>query len=128
MIIRVYATRGCGAAGGEQCVVPRASNGYATAVDGRVRNTRGGRGEEPRLAETYEHITLARARILRELAAGYSESQVAERLTLTYAGVHSQVQDLKEAVGCASVRQLGPWWMAHRELWLSHMADGAGCR
>ncbi len=78
------------------------------------------------MAEAYEKITIARARVLRGLANGQSERQVAEGLEITLNGVRSHVEDLKEVTGCHGVRELGQWWREHRTNWVAHAAEAAG--
>lgn len=65
----------------------------------------------------WDRITFARARLLRELADGRTEREAAEALQMSYAGVRSCVEVLKEITGCRDVREMGRWWRANRALW-----------
>jgi DNA-binding CsgD family transcriptional regulator len=55
----------------------------------------------------WERLTYARLRVLRELADGRTLSEIAERNQVSYDGVRSVVEDLKEITGCADVRAMG---------------------
>jgi len=65
----------------------------------------------------WDRITFARARVLRELADGRTEREIAEKLTMSYSGVRSQVEVLKALTGCHDVREIGRWWRVNRESW-----------
>jgi DNA-binding CsgD family transcriptional regulator len=74
----------------------------------------------------YQQITLRRAEVLRELADGYTESEIAEHLGITVNGVRSHVGDLREITGCSGVRELGRWWRHNRHGWMRSRARVAG--
>lgn len=84
------------------------------------------------LSENYDHdqgligITHRRAQVLRELADGYTEREIAARLGMSVNGVRSHVERLRSLAGCATVRELGRWWRSERERWLAAMAVAAG--
>jgi DNA-binding CsgD family transcriptional regulator len=79
---------------------------------------------ESETARVWERLTVARVRVLAELAEGRTEREGAERLGVSYPGFRSQVDDLKTIVGCGSVRELGRWWRVNRRgwhAWIGHM-------
>ena len=77
--------------------------------------------DDPR-EHVFLQITLARARVLRELSEGWKEREAAVRLGMTYNGVRSHVRDLKGITGCEDVDELGRWWRANRKGWLRWLA------
>ncbi|WP_282795198.1 hypothetical protein [Streptomyces sp. CC224B] len=54
--------------------------------------------------------TQLQRRILRELEAGASQSQVGPRLGLAERSVHKALADLREALGMMSIYQVMTWW------------------
>lgn len=74
----------------------------------------------------YRLITVRAAEYLREIADGYSESDIAVRLGVGVNGVRSEVERLRTTTGCTGVRELGRWWREHRRQWLRHMGEAAG--
>lgn len=81
--------------------------------------------ETPQRA-VWERLTFARVRVLRELADGRSEREVAKRLQMTYNGTRSIVADLKAVTECHDVRELGRWWRASRSVWYESIGQEAG--
>ena len=77
-------------------------------------------------SQALQRITGRRAEILRELADGYSEREVAGRLGIELSTVRSHTEDLREITGSASLRDLGRWWRAHRTQWLDLLREQAG--
>ncbi len=71
-------------------------------------------------------ITLRRAEVLRGLADGRTEREIAELLGLEVASVRSHVAQLKMLTGYKSVRELGRWWRLSRVQWLLLLGSGAG--
>ena len=82
--------------------------------------------EAPVSPETFHRITVRRAQVLRELASGYTEREVAASLGLSVNGVRSHVENLREITGCSSVRELARWWRDHRARWCRFMWEQAG--
>jgi DNA-binding CsgD family transcriptional regulator len=78
------------------------------------------------LERIYQSITVRRAEVLRELAEGYTEREVAARLGIQVAGVRSHVEDLRAITGCGSARELGRWWRENRAGWLERIGRLAG--
>jgi DNA-binding CsgD family transcriptional regulator len=76
--------------------------------------------------QLFIQITAARARVLRELADGWKEREVAAHLGVTYNGVRSLVRELKAITGCSGVHELGRWWRAHREEWARFVTEAGG--
>ena len=76
--------------------------------------------------ETWERLTVARVRLLGELDEGRTEREAAERLHISYEGVRSHVEDLKDLAGCRSVRELARWWRANRDGWHEWIGQEAG--
>ena len=74
----------------------------------------------------WEWFTFARVRLLRDLADGRTEPEVARRLSMSYHSVRSQVEDLKAKTECESVRELGRWWRDHRCDWQAWCERQAG--
>ncbi len=74
----------------------------------------------------WDSITCARARLLRELANGRTEREIGERLLMTYAGVRSQVEDLKNITGHRDVREIARWWRDNRADWMAWCGQQAG--
>jgi hypothetical protein len=56
-----------------------------------------------RIHQTYEHLTFARARVIRSLAEGKTIRQTAEALGFTYDGARSQVRDIEGILGVRSI-------------------------
>jgi DNA-binding NarL/FixJ family response regulator len=71
-------------------------------------------------------ITARRAEVLREIADGYSEREIAGHLGLELSGVRSHTEQLRDLVGCSTVRELGRWWRSHRREWVAAMCEQAG--
>ena len=78
-------------------------------------------------ARSLERLTFSRVRVLRELAEGRTEREIAQRLQMTYNGVRSHVQDLKDLTGCRDVRELGRWWRRNGPRWLEWVAGSGNC-
>lgn len=74
----------------------------------------------------WERITFARARVLREIADGRTEREVADRLQVAYSTGRSHVAELKGLTGSRDVRELGRWWRNHRSAWLAWCVAQAG--
>lgn len=74
----------------------------------------------------WEWFTFARVRLLRELADGRTEPEVADRLKLSYHSVRGQVEDLKAKTGCDSVREVGRWWRENGVAWVEWCKRQAG--
>ncbi len=69
--------------------------------------------------ELWGHITFSRARILGRLADGRTISEIADDLSLSYAGARSGIREIKRICGLDSTRELGRWWRVNREAWVS---------
>ena len=82
--------------------------------------------ESVECASALERLTFARVRVLRELAEGRTEREIAERLQMTYHGVRSHIEDLKDLTGCRDVRELGRRWRKNGPRWLEWVAGEAG--
>lgn len=65
--------------------------------------------------------------VLKEIAEGQTQRQVALTLGLTVAGVRSHVDDLKRVTGCETSRDLARWRRAERECWGKQLARDGGC-
>lgn len=74
----------------------------------------------------YEWITWSRARVLRELADRQTECQAAKHLGMTYNGVRSVVEDIKQYTGLDDVRDIGRWWAKEWPNWLKWAAQQGG--
>lgn len=81
---------------------------------------------EPAGLRTLERITLARARVLRELGRHETGAAAAEALGLSRNGLRSHIRDLKEITGATSVAELRKWWRPNRGRWLAEMAQAGG--
>ena len=103
-------------------VRPRPTNGAAEA---EAVHRPDGRAAE-RTRDTLLRITARRAEVLRELADGYTGREAAARIGLTFSGMRSHVEVLKQITGCSSTRELGRWWRRHRWAWLAVMTEQAG--
>lgn len=57
----------------------------------------------------YGRLTVARVRVLAELAKDRPLGEVAAALGCSYSGVRSHVQDLKDITGKNSAHALGRW-------------------
>ena len=71
-------------------------------------------------------LTISRVRVLRELADDRSEREAAETLGITYDGVRSITEAIKDQTGLGSVRELRRWWRQNRGVWLAWVAEQAG--
>lgn len=71
-------------------------------------------------------ITARRAEILRELADGRTESEIARRMDISNHTVHSHVRELRAVAGVGTSRELARWWRDYRESWLREMSECAG--
>ncbi len=71
-------------------------------------------------------LTYSRVRVLRELAHDRSEREAAETLGITYDGVRSIIEAIKDQTGLGSVRELRRWWRQNREVWLDWVMEQAG--
>lgn len=71
-------------------------------------------------------LTYSRVRVLRELADDRSEREAAETLGITYEGVRSVIEAIKDRTGLGSVRELRRWWRQNRGIWLAWVAEQAG--
>lgn len=76
----------------------------------------------------FDQITMRRAQVLRELAEGRTQRQVAATLGLTVSGVRSHVDDIMRATRFNNSRDVARWWRAERACWVRHMAHAAGCQ
>ena len=76
--------------------------------------------------DTLLRITAKRAAVLREIADGYSGRDAARRVGITFSGLRSHIEVLKQITGCSSSRDLGRWWRRHRNAWLVTMSLQAG--
>ena len=74
----------------------------------------------------WERMTPARVRVLSKLADSRTEREIAGSLGISYNGVRSQTEVLKELTGCGDVREIGRWWRDHRERWVAWCAEQAG--
>lgn len=74
----------------------------------------------------YDWLTTSRARVLRELADDRTEREAAERLGITYNGLRSLVEDIKDETGLRSVREISRWWRQERVNWLAWWAEQGG--
>ena len=73
-----------------------------------------------------ESITPRQADFLREVADGYSQAEIAERLVVTRNTVHKAISELESIIGCGSMAELGRWWRENRRDWAAWMASRAG--
>lgn len=81
----------------------------------------------PAPADVLTRITVARARILRELECHDSEAEAAAAaLGLSMNGLRSHIRDLKGITGAGSVREMQRWWRENRGAWLRELAAAAG--
>ena len=80
----------------------------------------------PRSDATFCSITLRRAEVLRELADGSTQPEIAARLGISVNSVRSHVEDLRNITGCSSGRDLGRWWRRHRDEWVELTRQMAG--
>jgi DNA-binding CsgD family transcriptional regulator len=80
----------------------------------------------PAPADVLTRITVARARILRELERHDSEAEAAAALGLSMNGLRSHIRDLKGITGATSVREMQRWWRENRGAWLRELAAAAG--
>jgi DNA-binding CsgD family transcriptional regulator len=62
------------------------------------------------LDHVFERITLRRAEVLRELADGRTDKEIAAKLGISVNGVRSHVEDLREITGMNHSRDIGRWW------------------
>lgn len=74
----------------------------------------------------FAKITALRARVLREIAEGWTAREAAERLGMTLNGFRSHVADVRGITGQPNVRELARWWRAHRTAWALFLLDAAG--
>lgn len=74
----------------------------------------------------WERITIARARVLKELAHHRHERPAAEALNMTISGLRSHVRDLKDITGCESIDGLAEWWQRNGWRWLAQAARAGG--
>lgn len=74
----------------------------------------------------YARITSRRAEVLTLALENLTEREMAAQLGVDVQGVHSHVRWLREYTGCRTLRELGPWWSAHRGRWLLAHAAFAG--
>ncbi len=95
-------------------------------MPGETMEPEPGPAMSPAPAEVLTRITVARARILRELECHDSEAEAAAALGLSMNGLRSHVRDLKGITGAGSVREMQRWWRENRGAWLRELAAAAG--
>ena len=78
------------------------------------------------LSRDWSWITARRAQVLRELADGATEAEIARRLGISERGVHRHVEELRSELACHSGRELGRWWRGQRQSWIAFMRRCAG--
>ncbi|MGE0598236.1 MAG: hypothetical protein AB7J35_00235 [Dehalococcoidia bacterium] len=71
-------------------------------------------------------VTYSRMRVLRELSADRTEREAAEVLGMSYDGLRSIVETIKEQAGLESVREMRGWWRQNRGFWLEWVLEQAG--
>ena len=76
--------------------------------------------------DNWTWISARKAEVLRELADGRTQAEIAEALGISVRGAHREIEVLRQELGRQSGRELGRWWRAHREEWLAHMHRCAG--
>lgn len=76
--------------------------------------------------DAFHRITVQRARVLAELAEGWTARQASDRLGVTYNGVRSHLANIKSFTGCRTVGELARWWRANRVPWALFMLEAAG--
>lgn len=78
-------------------------------------------------AVDWPRITFRLAQVLRELAQDHSLPEVASRLGISYHGIRSDVDKLKEITGLRSARDIGRWWRNEGAIaWGLAMLEAAG--
>jgi DNA-binding NarL/FixJ family response regulator len=82
--------------------------------------------QDKHTVDIFAAITLRRAQVLRGLADGMTEREIAKELTLAHSSVRSHVEALKNLTGQKSTRELGRWWRTNREAWLRYWAEESG--
>lgn len=95
-------------------------------MPGETMEPEPGLAMSPAPAEVLTRITVARARILRELECRDSEAEAAAALGLSMNGLRSHIRDLKGITGAGSVREMQRWWRENRGAWLRELAAAAG--
>lgn len=71
-------------------------------------------------------LTISRLRVLRQLADDRTDREAAEALGVSYAGVRSIVEKIKEQAGLESVREMRRWWRQNRAVWLDWVMEEVG--
>jgi DNA-binding NarL/FixJ family response regulator len=74
----------------------------------------------------FPRLTLRRVDVLRGLASGHSESEIARELGLAVNGVRSHIEALRTITGLSGVRELGRWWRAHGPAWAEYTCRRGG--
>jgi hypothetical protein len=77
-------------------------------------------------AGVYERLTVRRVQVLRLLADGHTETEIARALQIELTTAHSPVDELREITGQPSGRALGGWWREYRHDWVRWIAEQAG--
>lgn len=95
-------------------------------MPGETMEPEPGPAMSPAPAKVLTRITVARARILRELECRDSEAEAAAALGLSMNGLRSHIRDLKGITGAGSVREMQRWWRENRGAWLRELAAAAG--
>jgi DNA-binding CsgD family transcriptional regulator len=74
----------------------------------------------------FDCITKHRSKILADLAAGFSNREIAKRRHMSESTVRGHIQELCELTCCQDRFELGRWWGKHGYCWLKSLAQ-AGC-
>ncbi len=78
------------------------------------------------LERTLDGVTVRMASVLRFVAEGYTQAEIAERSGVPRATVRDYIRQLEGLTECADMRELGRWWLEHRDEWTAHIAARAG--
>ena len=74
----------------------------------------------------FERLTVRRVRILRQLAEGRTEPEIARETGVELSTVHSSIDELRDVVGEPSGRGLGRWWRENGADWAEWILAEAG--
>lgn len=74
----------------------------------------------------YGWVTVARLRVLGELADNRTEAEIAARLGMKYNTVRGIVAEIKNHTGLNDVREIGRWWRSERPKYVLWVAKQAG--
>lgn len=71
----------------------------------------------------YDDISVELAEVLARCARNRTEREIGEELAIATSTVHSRLAKLREVLGVSDKRELGTWWVEHREAWLQRVAE-----